>query len=152
MTPDQIHLHLVPHLQRPEEIRLPEVVAFRHVLLDAHVQGVLVEVQVQLPLVLEVVEQQALGHPGPLGDGIGGGLLEGVVPELQHGAVPDQVLPLLGEVKKFRIQGAPSFHLHHTAIDHFGQPLIRLFFCGANKIFLQNDRKKPIQILLFLVY
>ena len=27
MPPDQIHLHLVPHLQRPEEICLPEVVA-----------------------------------------------------------------------------------------------------------------------------
>ena len=33
-------------------------------------------VEVQLPLVLEVVEQQALGHPRPLGDGVGGGLAE----------------------------------------------------------------------------
>ena len=29
----------------------------------------MIEVQVQLPLVLEVVEQQALGHPRPLGNG-----------------------------------------------------------------------------------
>ena len=49
---------------------------------------------------------QALGHPRPLGDGVGGGLLEGVVPELQHGAVPDQVLPLRGQVEEFRIHGS----------------------------------------------
>ena len=65
IPPDQVHFHLVPHFQGQEEIRLPEVVALFCVLLDAHLQGVLIEIQVQLPLVLEVVEQQPLGHPRP---------------------------------------------------------------------------------------
>jgi hypothetical protein len=97
----------VAHLQGQKEVCLPEVVALEHVVLDAHVQGVLVEVEIQLPLVLEIVEQQALGYPGPLGDGIGAGLFKCVLPELQHGAAADQILPLLRQREEFFVHARP---------------------------------------------
>lgn len=98
---------------------------------DVHtlVDGVLEQVEVQLPLVLEIVEQQALGYTGPFGDGVGGGLFEAAVAELDHGAAADEVLALHGEVEKLLVHGQSSFPLHHTAIDQIGQPL-KKFFLG----------------------
>ena len=66
------------------------------------------QVEVQLPLVLEVVKQQALGHPRPLGDGVGGGLFKAARPEFHHGTVSDEILPFLWKVEEFLIHGCPS--------------------------------------------
>ena len=109
MPPHQIHFDLVPHFQGPKEVRFPKIVSFCHILLHTHVQGILIEIEVQLPLVLEVVEQQTFRDAGPLGDSVRRCLFKSVLSEFQHGAVPDQILAFRREVEEFWIHDAPPF-------------------------------------------